>query len=582
MPSCRSSGSRAAPGLGGSTGPASSRDRGRQTALVGPGAGRRGRWSPGRLGRWCSRAAAGLAGLAVGPGLARPAQPVGRAARRRAAAVDLLASLAAELRGGAEPRVALAAAAGPRAPGGRGGGPQPGGRPGWSRWQRPTTGVGLLADLAAAWRVVELTGARLAGPAARLAEAARADEAVRREVAAQLAGPRATALLLALLPCAGVLLGTALGADPAGFLLDDRARAAAACSPARCWWPPGWPGRRRSWPGPRAGERCLRRRALAALAGLLAGDDRPVGAARLHRAPAGSGESPAGRWSGCWPSVPAAGGSRAADLGWPGRWRRSLPRCWSPVAPEPRLLLVVVALWLGVPPARRRRQAAAARAVVDRDLPRAADLTATCLEAGAAPADALGRVADAIGGPVGCRLRAVSLAVRAGADLPRGQIAGADDADPLAALLRAVARATATGAPLADTVRDVAADAARARPVAGAGTGPACRRTGRRPARGVLPAGVRPGRRRAGRRRRRPHPSRRLVLNRPQPRRRRRSVHISGRRRPAGAPVARPWRWAGRHRSPRAPPVAARQGRGDTWRGRECAGEPSARVASTG
>ena len=80
-------------------------------------------------------------------------------------------------------------------------------------------GVGLLADLAVAWRLVEITGARLAGPAARLAESARADEAVRREVAAQLAGPRATALLLALLPCTGVLLGVGLGADPGGFLL---------------------------------------------------------------------------------------------------------------------------------------------------------------------------------------------------------------------------------------------------------------------------------------------------------------------------------------------------------------------------
>ncbi len=81
-------------------------------------------------------------------------------------------------------------------------------------------GVGLLADLAVAWRLVEVTGARLAGPAARLAESSRADEAVRREVAAQLAGPRATALLLALLPCAGILLGVGLGADPGGFLLS--------------------------------------------------------------------------------------------------------------------------------------------------------------------------------------------------------------------------------------------------------------------------------------------------------------------------------------------------------------------------
>jgi pilus assembly protein TadC len=65
-------------------------------------------------------------------------------------------------------------------------------------------------------------------------------------------------------------------------------------------------------------------------------------------------------------------------------------------------------------------------------------------------------VGDAIGGPVGMRLRAVALAVRAGADLPG--LAGADGTDPLAALLRAVARATVTGSPLAESVREVAAD----------------------------------------------------------------------------------------------------------------------------
>ena len=70
-------------------------------------------------------------------------------------------------------------------------------------------------------------------------------------------------------------------------------------------------------------------------------------------------------------------------------------------------------------------------------------------------------VSDAIGGPVGARLRAVSLAVRAGADppdVPTDADIDGGDADPCAALLRAVARATITGAPLADAVRDVAAD----------------------------------------------------------------------------------------------------------------------------
>ena len=171
---------------------------------------------------WGSRsvllaAAAGVAGLAAGRAWsARAARR--SAAGRRAAAVGLVTTLAAELRGGAEPRVALAAAAGAAHPAVAAAARSPAADvPG--ALVAVDEDVGLLSDLAAAWRVVELTGARLAGPAARLAEAARADEAVRREVTAQLAGPRATAMLLAVLPVSGVLLGTALGADPGGFLL---------------------------------------------------------------------------------------------------------------------------------------------------------------------------------------------------------------------------------------------------------------------------------------------------------------------------------------------------------------------------
>ena len=82
-------------------------------------------------------------------------------------------------------------------------------------------GSELLADLAAAWQVTDAAGAGLAGPATRLAEAARAADAVRRELDAALAGPRATAALLSMLPVAGVLLGSALGADPLAFLVSS-------------------------------------------------------------------------------------------------------------------------------------------------------------------------------------------------------------------------------------------------------------------------------------------------------------------------------------------------------------------------
>lgn len=150
----------------------------------------------------------------------------------RTASLDLVASFAAELRTGSEPRSALATAAeavtGPVATeafppvvaAARGPAADPAAA--LARVGR-TRGCELLADLAAAWRVTESTGAGLAGAAARLAAAARADEAVRRELAAQLAGPRATALLLTGLPVVGLLLGATLGADPAGFLLGTAA-----------------------------------------------------------------------------------------------------------------------------------------------------------------------------------------------------------------------------------------------------------------------------------------------------------------------------------------------------------------------
>jgi tight adherence protein B len=144
-----------------------------------------------------------------------------RVAAGRTAALDLVIGLVAELRGGQEPRAALEVAAGAA-----------GVVEVAAAARSPTVGLAgvldraaarpggeLIGDLAATWRAVEVTGAGLAAPAARLAAAARADEGVRRELAAQLAGPRSTMLLLCVLPVVGVLLGHALGADPAGFLL---------------------------------------------------------------------------------------------------------------------------------------------------------------------------------------------------------------------------------------------------------------------------------------------------------------------------------------------------------------------------
>lgn len=106
------------------------------------------------------------------------------------------------------------------------------------------------------------------------------------------------------------------------------------------------------------------------------------------------------------------------------------------------------------------REAAATRATRAAEtaaLPGAADLLAICLTAGGSPVDSLRLVAEAVGPPLQSRLEQVSAALSLGADAD-GAWASADDNDPLVALRRAYARASATGAPLADTVAGVAED----------------------------------------------------------------------------------------------------------------------------
>lgn len=167
-----------------------------------------------------------------------------RAAVLRDSLIELLDGLVAELRAGADPRAAVAAAAGglpelgPLAAAAR----SPAGRPEdvlLALGCRP--GGAAARSLAVAWSVAEATGSGLAGPAQRVHQAVRDDERLRREVAAGLAGPRATARLLALLPLVGLLLGTGLGADPLGWLTGTAAGSAcallgAALVAAGLWW----------------------------------------------------------------------------------------------------------------------------------------------------------------------------------------------------------------------------------------------------------------------------------------------------------------------------------------------------------
>ncbi len=83
---------------------------------------------------------------------------------------------------------------------------------------RGSTGPPLAAVIAAA-RVADELGAPLATVLDQVAAAVTAQADAAADVEAALAGPRSSARVLAWLPLLGVLLGTALGADPVGVLL---------------------------------------------------------------------------------------------------------------------------------------------------------------------------------------------------------------------------------------------------------------------------------------------------------------------------------------------------------------------------
>ncbi|MFF4471863.1 type II secretion system F family protein [Streptomyces sp. NPDC001599] len=80
-----------------------------------------------------------------------------------------------------------------------------------------------LRGLAACWRVAVDQGAGLAAGLDRLEGALRAERDQRADLRAQLAGARATAVMLAGLPVLGLLLGVALGSDPLHVLLHTGA-----------------------------------------------------------------------------------------------------------------------------------------------------------------------------------------------------------------------------------------------------------------------------------------------------------------------------------------------------------------------
>jgi tight adherence protein B len=173
-----------------------------------------------------------VAGAAGVPFLRR-VRLAGRARRdrenRESAVIALCGVLTGEVRAGRQPGEALLRAA--RDSGGLGDAQAPvlaaarfgGDVPEALALAARQPGAEGLRGLAACWRVAVDQGAGLAAGLDRLEAALRAERDQRADLRAQLAGARATAVMLAGLPALGLLIGTALGADPLHVLLHTGA-----------------------------------------------------------------------------------------------------------------------------------------------------------------------------------------------------------------------------------------------------------------------------------------------------------------------------------------------------------------------
>ncbi|QBI51983.1 type II secretion system F family protein [Streptomonospora litoralis] len=146
-------------------------------------------------------------------------------ARRRRAVVELCRVLATELRAGRDPGAAVETAVAELDPESvnefaplraAAGSAQDVVPP--LRALAAVRGAGGLGHLAACWQVAATTGAPPADVVDRLAASLAAEESQRRELGAQLAGPRATAVMLSVLPVLGLAMAGALGGSPLAFL----------------------------------------------------------------------------------------------------------------------------------------------------------------------------------------------------------------------------------------------------------------------------------------------------------------------------------------------------------------------------
>ena len=144
-----------------------------------------------------------------------------RQRQRRVATIEALAALAAELVAGASMSAALRRCGAEHWPVtsaviDRHGSPLDAAR----ALGRDAERTPMLRPLAAAWPLAANAGMSMAPIVEGIAQWARAQEDVRDELQAQLAGPRATGRMLAALPVFAMLIGFALGADPIVWLLS--------------------------------------------------------------------------------------------------------------------------------------------------------------------------------------------------------------------------------------------------------------------------------------------------------------------------------------------------------------------------
>ena len=146
-----------------------------------------------------------------------------RAVRAEAEVADACRALAAEVRVGKIPADALASAAADHpilAEADRvhrlGGDVTRSWR---ARAVRP--GHGGLLDLARGWGLCQATGAPLSVALDQIADNLVSDQTIRLMVAGELAAPRASGKIMAVLPLLGIGLGYLIGGDPLGFLWQE-------------------------------------------------------------------------------------------------------------------------------------------------------------------------------------------------------------------------------------------------------------------------------------------------------------------------------------------------------------------------